>query len=233
MPRFHFRVTDVEGKPRRGTMEAPTLADARALIQKRGFFVLELREAEGEPGSLQVHAARPTARYHTGPAAARPYRPTVSERLAALLPSATAVRAALVVLALIGLVWMVVGWRTDAPKTASPAAARLAQESLQQYKITVGGRVSVHGSSALGDVQILVDLPEIPYQQTFEWAKLKHPVPNGFVAELEFQTARRAKTMVVKARKPGLGEAEAPPIHLRPGGGRFDQLQFNIHPKVR
>lgn len=233
MPRFHFQVTDVEGKPRRGTMEAPSLADARALILKRGFSVVELRPAEAEPGALQVHAARPAARYHTGPAAPRPYNPTLGERLGRLLPSATGVRAALAILALIGLVWMVVGWRTVAPKSANQAAGRLAQESLQKYKITVGGRVSVHGSSALGDVQILVDLPEIPYQQTFEWAKLKHPVPNGFVAELEFQTARSAKTMVVKARKPGLGEAEMPLIHLRPGGGRFDQLQFNIHPKVR
>jgi hypothetical protein len=233
MPRFHFRVTDAEGKPRRGTMEAPSLADARALIQRRGFVVVELRAAEAEPGSMQVHANRPAARYHTGPAAARPYQPNLGERLTALIPSAPALRAGLALLALTGAVWMVVGWKTVAPNRKTDTAAKPVQQVLQQYKIVVGGRVSVQGSSALGDVQILVDLPEIPYQQTFEWAKLKHPVSNGFVAELEFQTPRRARTMIVKARKPGLGEAQTPLLHLRPGGGTFDQLQFNIQPKVR
>lgn len=233
MPRFHFRVTDVEGKPRRGTMEAPSMADARALIQKRGFFVLELKEAEGPEGSLQVHTTRSTARFRTGPADARPYKMSLAERMAALVPSANTARLVLALLAAVGLVWMVVGWRTGAGKSRSQAGPTSKPAPLQTYKIVVGGRVSVQGSAALGDVQVLVNLPDIPYQQTFEWAKLKHPVSNGFVAELQFQTARRAKTMIVKVRKPGLGEDAAPEIRLRPDGGVFDQLQFNVRPKAR
>lgn len=232
MPRYQFRVMDPEGKARRGTIEARSVSDARTLIEKRGFTIIELKDA-GEPEpTVQVQSPRGTARYHVGPAAPREYRPSFGERLGALLPAPSITKAGLALLAAVGLLWMVSTWRSTGPKSSpGRTAKRAAEQQLNEYKIQLAGHVAVQGSESLGDVQIVAEFPDIPYQQTFEWAKLDHPAHDTFVTKLEFKTPRKARVMNLKAVKPGLGEVRLPEIRLRPGGGEYPHLSFTIVPK--
>lgn len=232
MARFHFQVSDSEGKIRRGTMEAQSLSDARAIAHRRGYTIIELREAVdgiSEP-VIQVATRSATSRYHTGPAPARAYRPGLWQRLHDLFPAQT-VRAVMMILAVVGLVWMVVGWRTPGPRGSGSGPGRpAATPNLTALKLQVEGSVEVVGSSSVGDVQITVDLPEIPYQQTYDWSKMKHPRPGHFLVEVEFESTRKARQLIVHARKPGLGETSTDVIRITPQGGKYTNLKLVIKP---
>lgn len=232
MARFHFQVSDTEGKIRRGTMEAQSLSDAREIAHRRGYTIIELREVvDGVPEPvIQVATKSATSRYHTGPAAARPYRPDIFQRLYDVFPVQT-VRAVMAVLIVVGLVWMVAGWRTPgARSTGSGPSRTAATPNLTAFKLQVEGSVEVIGSSSVGDVQITVDLPEIPYQQTYDWTKLKHPRPGHFLVEVEFESTRKARQLIVHARKPGLGETSTEVIRITPQGGKYANLKLIIKP---
>jgi hypothetical protein len=232
MARFHFQVSDTEGKIRRGTMEAQSLADAREIAHRRGYTVIELREVvDGAPEPvIQVQTRPATARYHSGPAPARAYRPGLLQRLADVFPVNT-VRALMAVLIVVGLGWMVVGWKTPgAPSRGAGPGRVTSTPNLTALKLQVEGSVEVVGSSSVGDVQITVDLPEIPYQQTYDWSKMKHPRPGHFLVDVEFESTRKARQLIVHARKPGLGEASTEVIRIIPQGGKHTNLKLVIKP---
>lgn len=231
MARFQFQVSDPEGRVRKGTMEARTLAEARDIALKRGYTIIELREvseAVAEP-KITVHSpSKATTRYHAGPAPQREYRPGLVERLQSFFPTAL-VRGFLGLLMLVGAVWMVVGWRTpQRPAKVGGTGPRQATPTLHAFKLLVEGSVTVQGSSSLGDVQVMLDLPEIPYQQTYDWSKMKHPRNGHFVVQVEFESTRRARQLIVRARKPGLGEVSTDTIRLQPGGGKVSGLKLEI-----
>lgn len=230
MARFHFQVTDTEGKVRTGTMEARNLEDARSVILKKGFSVVDLKEALEAPAvNIQVHKKAANSRHHVGPVARRDYQPGLGERIAALTPPASVVRFLLILVALGGGAWMYTTWKDPSQaKPGSPARSR--EPELHPLKLLVTGSVKVEGSSNLGDVQVTLDIPEIPYQQTWEWTKLDHPREGHFVARLEFQSSRKARQLVVRARKPGLGEAHSEVLHLKPGGGEIHNVDLTIEP---
>ena len=214
-------------------MEAQSLSDAREIAGRRGYTVIELREVvDGIPEPvIKVQTKPATTRYHTGPAPARQFDPGFLERLGDLF-SAKAMRAVMSALIVVGLVWMVVGWRSPAARGGSAGGPRpLVTPTLTALKLQVEGSVEVIGSSSLGDVQITIDLPEIPYQQTYEWAKLKHPRAGHFFVEVEFESTRKARQLIVHARKPGLGEASTEVIRISPGGGKHTNLKLVIKPK--
>lgn len=235
MARFHFQVSDTEGKIRRGTMEAQSLADAREVAHRRGYTVIELREVVdgvAEP-VIQVQSRPASSRYHTGPAAARPFRPTLVQRLQEMFP-VNAVRGVMALLIVVGLIWMVAGWRTPgAPARGAGPVRPVSTPNLTALKLQVEGSVEVVGSTSVGDVQITVDLPEIPYQQTYEWSKLKHPRPGHFLVDVEFESTRKARQLIVHARKPGLGEASTEVIHIIPQGGKHTNLKLIIKPGAK
>ena len=232
MARFHFQVSDTEGKIRRGTMEAQSLADAREVAHRRGYTVIELREVvDGVPEPvIQVQNRPASSRYHTGPAAARAFRPGLVQRLQDLFP-ANVVRGVMAVLIVVGLIWMVAGWRSPGSSARGTGPARPASTpNLTALKLQVEGSVEVIGSTSVGDVQITVDLPEIPYQQTYDWSKLKHPRPGHFLVDVEFESTRKARQLIVHARKPGLGEASTEVIPIIPQGGKHTNLKLVIKP---
>jgi len=233
MARFHFQVSDTEGKIRRGTMEAQSLSDAREIAGRRGYTVIELCEAvDGIPEPvIKVSTKVATSRYQTGPAAPREFDPGILERIGALF-SAKAVRAVMSILIVVGFIWMVVGFRSPAARSGTSGGPRpMVTPTLTALKLQVEGSVEVIGSSSVGDVQITIDLPEIPYQQTFEWSKLKHPRPGHFYVEVEFESTRKARQLIVHARKPGLGETSTDVIRIVPQGGKQIGLKFVIKPK--
>ena len=231
MGRFYFQVSDAEGKVRKGTMEARSLADARDVALKRGYTIVELREvAEPAETAIKVQNRPATARYHSGPAQPRDFQPSLGQRFQALFP-ATVVRSMMGALVVVGLIWMIAGWKTPTQGGTGKPAARLATPELNALKLIVEGSVEVEQYPALGDVQVTVDLPDIPYQQTYEWVKLKHPRPGHFLIEIEFESTRRARQMIVRARKPGQGEASTEAIQLKPGGGKVSGLKLLIKAK--
>lgn len=232
MARFHFQVSDTEGKIRRGTMEAQSLADAREIAHRRGYTVIELREVvDGVPEPvIQVQTRLTASRYHAGPAPARAYRPSLLQRIGEVFP-VHAVRALMAILIVVGLGWMVVGWRAPGSPARGVGPGRVTSTpSLTALKLQVEGSVEVIGSSSVGDVQITVDLPEIPYQQTYDWSKMKHPRPGHFLVDVEFESTRKARQLIVHARKPGLGEASTEVIPIIPQGGKHTNLKLVIKP---
>lgn len=213
-------------------MEAQSLSDAREIAHRRGYSIIELREVvDGIPEPvIQVATKSATSRYHTGPAPVRPYRPGWFQRLHDMFPVQT-VRAAMILLSLVGLIWMVAGWRTPGARNPGAGPSRApATPNLTALKLQIEGSVEVVGSSSVGDVQITVDLPEIPYQQTFDWTKMKHPRPGHFLVEVEFESTRKARQLIVHARKPGLGEASTEVIRITPQGGKYTNLKLVIKP---
>jgi hypothetical protein len=231
MGRFYFQVSDAEGRVRKGTMEARSLADAREVAIKRGYTVVELREVfEPAEPAIKVQTRAATTRYHAGPAPPREFQPTLGQRLQALFPSPV-VKGAMGTLIVVGLAWMVIGWKNPVRAGKNTPNARVATPQLQAFKLLVEGSVTVEEYPALGDVQITLDLPEIPYQQTYEWVKLKHPREGHFVVEIEFESTRQARQLIVRARKPGQGEASTEPISLKPGGGRVTGLKLLVKAK--
>lgn len=231
MARFHFQVSDTEGKIRRGTMEAQSLSDAREIALRRGYTIIELREVvDGIPEPvIKVQTKSATSRYHTGPAEARPYRPGLLQRFQDGFPAKT-MRALMAVLIVVGLTWMVAGWRSPGLPRGSAVARPGATPNLTALKLQVEGSVEVIGSSSVGDVQITIDLPEIPYQQTYDWSKLQHPRPGHFLVNVEFESTRKARQLIVHARKPGLGEASTDVIRIIPQGGKHTNLKLVIKP---
>ncbi|MBS2035511.1 hypothetical protein JST97_11020 [bacterium] len=229
MARFHFQVSDAEGKIRRGTMEAQSLADAREIAHRRGYTVIELREAvDGAPEPVIKVQSRPAStRYHAGPAERREFRPSLGQRLQDMFPSQT-VKGVMGLLILIGLGWMVVGWRTPGAPGRGSAARPAATPNLTALKLQVEGSVEIEGSNNVNDVQVTVDLPEIPYQQTFDWSKMKHPRAGHFVVEVQFESTRKARQLVVHARKPGLGEGSTDIVAIAPEGGHRGGLKILI-----
>ena len=233
MARFHFQVSDTEGKIRRGTMEAQSLSDAREIAGRRGYTVIELREAvDGVPEPvIKVSTKVATSRFQTGPATPREFDPGILERIGALF-SVQVVRIAMGTLIVVGLIWMVVGWRSQAVRGGTSGGPKpVNTPTLTALKLQVEGSVEVIGSSSVGDVQITIDLPEIPYQQTYEWSKLKHPRPGHFYVEVEFESTRKARHLIVHARKPGLGETSTEVISIPPDGGKQAGLKLIIKPK--
>ncbi|MFN8613404.1 MAG: hypothetical protein U0931_38050 [Vulcanimicrobiota bacterium] len=229
MARFHFQVSDAEGKVRRGTMEAQSLADAREIARRRGYTVIELREATDgvtEP-VIKVQSRPATARYHAGPAERREFNPGLLQRLQDMFPAST-VKAVMGLLIVVGLIWMVVGWRTPGTPTRGSRPRNVATPSLTALKLQVEGTVEIEGSSNVNDVQITVDLPEIPYQQTFDWSKLKHPRTGHFLVEVQFESSRKARQLIVHARKPGLGEGASGVIHIPPEGGHHGNVKILV-----
>lgn len=213
-------------------MEAQSLSDAREIANRRGYTIIELREVvDGVPEPvIKVQPRSATSRYHTGPAEVRVYRPGLVQRLQDMFPAKT-VRAIMALLIVVGLVWMVVGWRSPGSQGAGSGPRRVAATpNLTALKLQVEGSVEVIGSSSVGDVQITVDLPEIPYQQTYDWSKLKHPRPGHFLVEVEFESTRKARQLIVHARKPGLGEASTEVIRITPQGGKHTNLKLVIKP---
>jgi hypothetical protein len=232
MARFHFQVSDTEGKIRRGTMEAPSLSDAREIARRRGYTVIELRElVDGIPEPvIQVqNQSRPaSSRFHAGPAPRRDFKPPLSQRLQDMVPLQT-VKGLMALLIVLGLAWMVVGWRTPgAPPSGGGSLKPVATPNLTSLKLQVEGTVNVEGSDNVNDVQVTIDLPEIPYQQTFDWSKMKHPRNGHFLVEVEFESTRKARQMIVHARKPGLGEGSSGVIHISPEGGRHNNIKVTI-----
>lgn len=229
MARFHFQVSDAEGKIRRGTMEAQSLSDAREIASRRGYTVIELREVvDGAPEPVIKVQSRPaTARYHAGPAERREFRPGLVQRLQDMFP-AQMVKVFMGLLIVVGLGWMVVGWRTPGSSVRGAPVRPGATPNLTALKLQVEGSVEIEGSSNVNDVQITLDLPEIPYQQTFDWSKMKHPRAGHFVVEVQFESTRRARQLIVHARKPGLGEGSTEVIPISPEGGHKGGLKILV-----
>ena len=233
MARFQFQVSDSDGKVRKGTMEARSLTEAREIALKRGYTIIELREVlEAPETQIKVQTRPATSRYHTGPATAREFTPSLGQRLQALFPTQV-VRGVMGTLMVVGLIWMVVGWKDPGRGGPGKSGSSLATPALNAFKLLVEGSVEVQGSSSLGDVQISIDLPDIPYQQTYEWPKIKHPREGHFSIDVEFESARKARQLIVRARKPGLGEASTEAIPLKPGGGKATGLVLKVKPKKR
>lgn len=255
MAKFNYKVQDPTGNFRSGTLEARDFKDARSIIEKRGFRVIELSPVSSglgppppledppppkapppqpvkEPtltfkapvGNIEILAKDSGSRYHTGPAPRRGYTPPLSERILSLLPPVQVSRGIAAVLAAIGLIWLVASWTR--PESSSGSANQVAQPATQKFQLKVLGSVDVKGS--LGDVELRVDLPDIPYQQTFHWAKIDHPRPGHFVIEVEFESTRKAKQVILTARKPGLGEAVLPAQPIPPEGGELRGQTFHI-----
>jgi hypothetical protein len=207
MARFSFQVKDGEGKLRSGTMEARNLEDARSVILKRGFEVIDLKElAERGTGQIQILTAAAPTRYRSGPAAPRDYRSPIVEAMQERMPSPRSFRFAMALLAAVGMGWMVVGWRSAPKKTGLPGNRPLATAS--PIKVALNVTASLVDDVSLGDVEVVLDLPEIPYQQTFLWAKLNHPGPRSFTTNVTFESTRQARQLIVRARKPGYGSGE-------------------------
>lgn len=231
MARFSFQVSDTEGKIRRGTMEAQSLSDAREIAHRRGYTIIELREVvDGIPEpviQVQNHNRPAATRFHAGPAPRREFKPGLMQRLQDMFPI-QAVKGLMALLIVVGLAWMVVGWRTPGAPAKGGPVKTAPTPNLTALKLQVEGTVDVEGSNNVNDVQITIDLPEIPYQQTFDWSKMKHPRNGHFLVEVEFESTRKARQMIVHARKPGLGEGSSEVIHITPEGGRHNNIKVQI-----
>jgi hypothetical protein len=277
MAKFNYKVQDALGNFRSGTLEARDFKDARSIIERRGFKVIELAPVSSglgppppleepppleapppvepknaplgpppqlppEPtkappamtfkapeikpiGNIEILAKDTGSRFHTGPAPRRGYRPPLGERILSLLPPVQVSRGIGAIIAAIGLIWLVASW-TRPESTSTGSTTQVAQNAPQKFKLRVLGSVEVKGS--LGDVELRVDLPDIPYQQTFHWAKIEHPRPGHFVIEVEFESTRKARQVILTARKPGLGEAVLPAQPIAPEGGELRAQVFHI-----
>lgn len=233
MPRFYFQVTDTEGRVRKGSMEARSLAEAREVALKRGFTVVELREvAEMAEPAIKVETRPATTRYHAGPAPRRDFTPSWGQRLADWFPLSV-IRGLMGLLMVAGLVWMAVGWKHAGYAPGAGPVKNKPTASPHPFHLLVEGAVKVEGSSTLGDVQVTLDLPDIPYQQTFDWPKLKHPREGHFVAEVEFESMRRARQLIVRANKPGMKEAATELLHVNPDGDKVTAVKLTIKPKTK
>lgn len=223
------------GSGRLGPPPPLDLPEARPTPMPSQPAVLEYRPAAqtsspNRIGKIEVHQKSSASLHHRGPAPRRGFRPSLLERWSSLLPSAKVSRNLALGLCLGGLVWMAITWKSPDSGTSSPVSKPSSQPGVQAFKLKVAGSVKLKDGGSLGDVQILLDLPEIPYQQTFDWSKLEHPKADGYLLEVKFESPRRAHKVILSARKPGYGSSTLPEQPIRPEGGELLRQDFLIGP---
>lgn len=149
MKPFRFRVYNPKtDKVRRGKIQSESLESARAEIEGCGFEILEL---EADTGTVFYTAGEKVWRINLGELQQVDYRPTLGERLKDAVSLRTA-RVAAIVLAILGLPFLVLGW--SAPTSG--------EDTFKDVSIRLEGRV---GTLQTGTLR--VRFPQVPLQVAY------------------------------------------------------------------
>lgn len=227
MPQFRFRIQDKEGRVRTGRLTATSKPDAHARIEQTGMKVLELVEVL-EAGAAPALKVQGQSKSTYRASRAEPYEldPTWLERLFSKLPRGITGNVVFAALGIAGLLWVVYN-RNAVPthKRGIPDATKV------PVSVTVTGAVSMPGVQDFGDVELIMDFPEIPYQVSKRWSELEHPSQARFKWHLEFSAHNLPRNCYLRARKPHLDDATSQALNLRANLPSFD-VRLDLKPET-
>lgn len=161
MPKFTFKARDGNGRIRTGKVQAESIVTVRRLLADKG---LELIDAEDADSSLSF-LAEPSPKFRGlsfAPPDQNQYRPTPLERLVSMLANDGWSRILVAGLALLGLGVFLWNWKNSEKKALPLRPATVATPTTLRVKI--GGTLT-RSSSLSDDVNLVLDLPEIPFRK--------------------------------------------------------------------
>jgi hypothetical protein len=219
MPQFRFRIQDIEGRVRTGRLTAASKMDAHSRIEQTGMKVLELTEVLDTAASAPSLKVQGQAKSTYRASRAEPYEldSTWLEWCYAKIPTGVTPNVLFAALAIVGLLWVVYRW--DAGSTH---ARGLPEPTKVPIDITVLGSVSMPGVQDFGDVELIMDFPEIPYQVSKRWSEIDHPSQSRFKWHLEFAAHSLPHNCYLRAHKPHLADAKSQALNLRANLPSFD-----------
>lgn len=77
---------------------------------------------------------------------------------------------------------------------------------------------------------LIVDFPEVPYQQAVRWKDVSHPRPQSFAIPVDFRFFAPPKNYRLRLRKPGMPEFCSPLLPVPADGLEADEVQVVLKP---
>lgn len=212
MPKFRFIVQSPSGKVRKGTISEKDEQSARQSLESAGFSVVSLTEST----ELIVHtpAAGPAGRPRVKPerAAIIEFEESAGDKAKGFLNTFILRREFAIVLAVLGLVWIVYAWTTRPEKPPDPE---------EQYAtLTFAG--SIDNSGFPETRRAIVRIPELPYTETVEFQSDSPPHQVSIVIE----TTREPQTVEVTLQE-GSEKVARGSGTLQPGAEK-GQYSFSV-----
>lgn len=229
MPKYSFKVLDKEGRARAGSVQAASLEAARQMIAARGLTVLDLAEAgaTGPEVKLQYEAKKGAGGIKIEPAEPRRYRPTFWDYLEKMSPDSPLFTTTVAVLAILGSLYLTTGFlrKPPEPKNVPKPAEEVRFEGV--------GAVTMSGVTDYGDVTLVVDFPQVPYQKSGKWSDFQHPSAGRYKFAIDFQCAHAPTRFQVRALKPGYKEVVSKQMAVpQPGGvSKLPDMAFDTPAK--
>ena len=209
MAQFQFRVEDQAGRVRAGRITANSLEDARKRMLDLGMKVLELRNC-GSPSEVTERSTPTSSGLRIS--AVEPVDVSIRwdsrwyefwERYPRERWEGPVGKALIALFALGFLVWL----RSPRASLTVAPAARASSAPLHSVNVTLSGAVQVDGVQDLGDVVLLVDFPDIPFQFSSPWKDLDHPSSGRYRWQVAVKSQVQPKSCVVRAVKPDYRES--------------------------
>jgi hypothetical protein len=201
MPQFAFKVEDQSGRIRTGRIAADDLQAARERMSALGMKILSLTAAPSEP---TLRSAPKTVGVRIRPA--EPYDPSIQWDIRWIefwsrRPAGSFNAVLMSILALLfgaGLSYFILTSRTSVRAQNRNST----QPPEFSVNMTITGSVTMDGPQDLGDVTLVLDLPEVPCQFGKAWKDLEHPSAGRFKWDLAVKTRVLPKKCNVTAKKP-------------------------------
>ena len=224
MAQFRFRVEDKHGRVRTGRITASNKIDAESRIEQAGMKLLELTQTT-ETSAISIRDFQKKSGWK--PPRAEPYELDDSflDRFLSRIPKNLSYNAVFGAMATVGLLWVAATWAWGAKKKV------VVEIPKNPINITILGNVAISGLQDFGDVQMMMDFPEVPYQISRKWNELEHPAPGQFKWQTEFMTRTSPRDCIVRAIKPYHAEASSPPLNLRTNQSSY-QVNLKLTPEA-
>lgn len=88
----------------------------------------------------------------------------------------------------------------------------------------------VEGEANLEKAVLIVDFPEVPYQQAARWREVSHPRPRSFAIPVDFRFFAPPGQYRLRLRRPGSPEYYSPLLPVPTEGRAADEVLVVLKP---
>jgi hypothetical protein len=181
MPEFRYKTFPSDDQPAKsGQLKAPSSEAARLYLEKKGHKVEWIRPLKAPSETLKIEVTAPRKTIYGRDYDPGPYRPSMGDYWKRNKPPAGIIKSFLAIAAIVGVVVLFATWGTSSKNLGS------SRSKDTTYRLSITGKIRTMGDKS--PVQVTVQIPDIPFQQTWDRPDLDGDW--AFEESLEFQTRR-------------------------------------------